>query len=334
MRQCMKNYYCNLLANSIVRCHHKLYQKWSLKSVPFFDPGKYYSCKKTWNSWERTTSSKKETAIDIFQLASKGYSRWAIARPFEIHRVIVKKYLEDQDQAGTDHLQQHWLSMLAPYISRLTLAVRGSVSHCEMDLWLIRFSEQFWDSKTQVTGFEDDLQCLAYTQFATEPAEDTQVDFGQFQVTTPAGELLPYDLFVMIFGYTGTCMRRWSPTETCPCSWSVTQHRLRQKKCGFATGWGRCLRPGAKITGSWRCAIPTLARNESRVQSQAGADAPDAPLCLSRRRRAFTWAGNRLNGRKKRWNSGVLWEENGKIEPLEGSRTKLKINQRTLYIPW
>lgn len=279
MRQCMKNYYCNLLANSIVRCHHKLYQKWSLKSVPFFDPGKYYSCKKTWNSWERTTSSKKETAIDIFQLASKGYSRWAIARPFEIHRVIVKKYLEDQDQAGTDHLQQHWLSMLAPYISRLTLAVRGSVSHCEMDLWLIRFSEQFWDSKTQVTGFEDDLQCLAYTQFATEPAEDTQVDFGQFQVTTPAGELLPYDLFVMIFGYTGTCMRRWSPTETCPCSWSVTQHRLRQKKMRIRnrvgqvfTTWGkdygfltmRYTHPGAEWVSrsissgcgrSWRSAL-------------------------------------------------------------------------------
>jgi transposase len=42
---------------------------------------------------------------------------------------------------------------------------------------------------------------LAYVRFETEPAQQAQVDFGEFQVEMPDGSLKKYFLFAMILGY-------------------------------------------------------------------------------------------------------------------------------------
>ncbi len=143
--------------------------------------------------------------MDIYQLASKGYSHRAIARTLGIHRATVKKYLAHPDQVGTYHQQHPRPSLLDPYVSTIEGWLHDDPYYTATWIYdrlrAMGFPGSYEIVKRKVRALKDDLQRLAYIRFETEPAEQAQVDFGHFQVTEPTGTVTDYYLFAMILGY-------------------------------------------------------------------------------------------------------------------------------------
>jgi len=144
----------------------------------------------------------KEECMEIWALKRQGYSSRAIARKLGIHRKTVKKYLENREfpryrvQSRSSGLQpyygviQDWLEAEDYRATRVHELVvqQGYVGGYET-------------VKRYVRRVKERRDRIAYLRFETMPGQQAQVDFGDFQVLGPDGQVQTLHVFVMVLGY-------------------------------------------------------------------------------------------------------------------------------------
>lgn len=149
---------------------------------------------------------KVEVVLDILKLKAQGYSIRQIARKTGIDRRTVKKYLENPTLAGQKTLRMSTRpSLLDPYGQHIEHWLKEDPQH--RATWIydrlkaLGFAGSYETVKRRVCGLKKQQQKIAYMRFETEPGQQAQVDFGEFQVEEPNGSITRYYLFAMILGF-------------------------------------------------------------------------------------------------------------------------------------
>lgn len=144
----------------------------------------------------------KEECMEIWAVKRQGYSSRAIARKLGIHRKTVKKYLEEREFPAYRAVERH--SQLEPYYKIIddwlsTEDYRATRVH------ELVTKQGYWGSyetvKRYVRTVKEKRDRIAYIRFETMPGQQGQVDFADFQVLGPEGQIQTLYLFVMVRGY-------------------------------------------------------------------------------------------------------------------------------------
>lgn len=147
---------------------------------------------------------QEETVLDILTLHRQGLKQRAIARRLGISRNTVKKYLENPGNA---------IHCMAKPRESLLDDYRGNISAwLEEDsqyraTWIydrlcsMGFGGSYQIVKRHVHQIRETKQQVAFMRFETEPGNQAQVDFGEFQIQCPDGTVQKLYLFSMILGY-------------------------------------------------------------------------------------------------------------------------------------
>jgi len=143
--------------------------------------------------------------LEIHALARKGFSQRKIARTLGISRKTVRKYLEQPELAGTYAPGKPRPSKLDPFAVHLRTLLEEDPGYSATWLYdrlrALGFTGSYEIVKRQVRRLKEGHQRLAYLRFETEAGAQAQVDFGEFQVEGPTGQITKYYLFAMILGY-------------------------------------------------------------------------------------------------------------------------------------
>lgn len=144
----------------------------------------------------------KEECMDIWALKRQGCSIRAIARKLGIHRKTVRKYLESKElpkyrsvnrKSGLEPYHQmiaDWLSTEDYHATRVhELVVRQG------------YQGGYETVKRYVREVKEQRDRIAYLRFETQPGQQAQVDFADFQFVTAAGDLRTLYVFLMVLGY-------------------------------------------------------------------------------------------------------------------------------------
>ena len=145
-----------------------------------------------------------EVQMDIFTLRRQGFSFRAIAHKLGIHRDTVKKYLQENHPPAERRRKNHKESILSPF--RQTIE-----DYLHQDnyrsTWLYNriknmgYTGGYDTVKTFVRSIKSRLQRQAFIRFETIPGLQAQVDWADFQVIQPTGQVLTYYLFIMVLGF-------------------------------------------------------------------------------------------------------------------------------------
>jgi len=145
-----------------------------------------------------------EVLMDIFALRRQGFSFRAIAHKLGIHRETVKKYLQENRPPAECCRANHKELILAPFQQTIE-------DFLHMDnyrsTWLYNqirkmgYSGGYDTVKIFVRSIKSRLQRQAYIRFETIPGFQAQVDWADFQVIQPSGQVFTYYLFIMVLGF-------------------------------------------------------------------------------------------------------------------------------------
>jgi len=143
-----------------------------------------------------------EVFMDIYSLRNQGLSMRAIARKLGIHRNTVKKYLDTQHPPAYRKTRRP--SKLAPYRQ----VIRDFLQEDNYQAtWLynrirnLGYDGSYETVKVFVRQIKAENTRLAYLRFETEPGQQAQVDFGDFQIREPDGTTTTLHAFVMVLGF-------------------------------------------------------------------------------------------------------------------------------------
>lgn len=143
--------------------------------------------------------------MDIITLHRKGLKQRAIARKLGISRNTVKKYLENPDLVFAPPALRHRKSLLDPYRDNIQAWIDEDSEYTAAWIYDRLTSMGFIGSyeivKRKVHRIKENYYKVAYMRFETEPGYQAQVDFGEFQVLKPDGNIDKLYLFSMILGY-------------------------------------------------------------------------------------------------------------------------------------
>jgi transposase len=147
-----------------------------------------------------------EDQLDIVSYRGTGLSRRQIAQKVGCDPRTVKRYLEHpelvnrprQAAAARPSLVDPYRDQIAAYLTedpdyRASWIYDRLRSH--------GYTGGYELVKRAVRVVKGQRQQLAYVRFETEPGQQAQVDFGEFQVTMPDGSIKKYYLFGMVLGY-------------------------------------------------------------------------------------------------------------------------------------
>jgi len=144
----------------------------------------------------------KEECMEIWALKRQGYSNRAIARKLGIHRKTVKKYLEAREFPAYREVQRQ--SALSPYhkIIEDWLSTEDYLATRVHELVTQQgYRGSYETVKRYVRTVKEKRDRIAYVRFETMPGQQAQVDFADFQVLNPDGQVQTLYLFVMVLGY-------------------------------------------------------------------------------------------------------------------------------------
>jgi len=144
----------------------------------------------------------KEECMEIWALKRQGYSNRAIARKLGIHRKTVKKYLEEREFPVYRAVQRH--SSLEPYYRIIEdwLSTEDYQATRVHELVVQQGYQGSYETvKRYVRAVKEKRDRIAYLRFETMPGQQGQVDFADFQVLGPEGQVQTFYLFVMVLGY-------------------------------------------------------------------------------------------------------------------------------------
>lgn len=144
----------------------------------------------------------KETLMNIRSLATQGYSHRQIARMTGLHRVTVKKYL-NEGQLPVYHKTDR-ASLLQPYQELIGnwLSQENFQATRIYELLTAQGYKGSYDTvQRYVKALKERRDRIAYIRFETMPGQQAQVDFGDFQIEEPDGSKKTVYCFIMVLGY-------------------------------------------------------------------------------------------------------------------------------------
>lgn len=146
-----------------------------------------------------------EVVVNIVLLSKQGLSGRQIAKRLGISRETVRKYLHDPDSALRGRKARQRPGKLDPY--RETIQAWLDEDPGYKATWIydrlvaLGYAGSYDVVKRAVGAMKEERTRIAYLRFETEPGNQAQVDFGDFQVDLPHGSSQKYYLFSMILGY-------------------------------------------------------------------------------------------------------------------------------------
>ena len=146
-----------------------------------------------------------EGVMDIQGLKRQGFSLRGIARKLGIHRQTAKKYFGSAEKALDSHHGKSRGSKIDPYTGNIETWLKEDSGYTAQ--WIFErlqglgFGGSYEIVKRKVHDLKSAEQHLAYMRFETEPAEQAQVDFGEFVINEPNGKTRKVYIFCMILGY-------------------------------------------------------------------------------------------------------------------------------------
>lgn len=146
-----------------------------------------------------------EEQMNIQHAARSGLSYRAIARGSGCDRRTVKKYVEHPERVNQPRRSAPRATLLDPFRDQLAAHLDGD-PHVRATWVYDRLVAQGYTGayeavKVAVRALKDEKQRLAFVRFETEPGQQAQVDFGEFQVKQPDGTVQKRYLFSLILGY-------------------------------------------------------------------------------------------------------------------------------------
>jgi len=145
----------------------------------------------------------QEQIVDILVLHKQGYTPTEIARQVACDPRTVRRYVADPTLLTKPATRAKRGSLLDPYRARLEEMAHADF-HASTILRQLRqagYPGGYTLVKDAVQAIKEARQRLAYVRFETEPGQQAQVDFGDFQVTLPDGSTQTYYLFCMILSH-------------------------------------------------------------------------------------------------------------------------------------
>ncbi len=140
--------------------------------------------------------------MDIRSLAKQGYSQRQIARELGLHRSTVRKYLEREGLPVYRAPERE--SMLAPYYPLIDGWLEEQDYRATRIYDLVKlegFGGSYDIVRRYVRQVKEKRDRIAYVRFETMPAQQAQVDFGEFLVREPDGSWKKIFCFVIVLGY-------------------------------------------------------------------------------------------------------------------------------------
>lgn len=145
---------------------------------------------------------QREACMDIWSLARQGKSARAIARSTGLHRLTIKKYLENGDMPGYRRIER--ASILEPYKPIIQALFEEDDYLATKIEELIRshgYKGEYDTVRRYVKTLKEARDRVAYIRFETIPGQQAQVDFGEFMVVCPNGKEIKLYCFVMVLGF-------------------------------------------------------------------------------------------------------------------------------------
>lgn len=144
----------------------------------------------------------KEECMEIWALKRQGYSVRAIARKLGMHRKTVSKYLAAREFPKYRSVKRK--SALEPYYGMIEEWLRAEDYQATRVHELVieqGYQGGYETVKRFVRTVKERRDHIAYLRFETMPGQQAQVDFGDFQVLGPDGQVHTLYVFVMVLGY-------------------------------------------------------------------------------------------------------------------------------------
>jgi transposase len=149
-----------------------------------------------------------EEQLDIVSYRGTGLSRRQIAKKVGCDPRTVKRYLENPELVNRPRpaaATPRRTSLVDPYRDQIAAYLTEDPDYRASWIYDRLRSHGYIGGyelvKRVVRVIKGQRQQLAYVRFETEPGQQAQVDFGEFQVTMPDGSIKKYYLFGMVLGY-------------------------------------------------------------------------------------------------------------------------------------
>jgi transposase len=146
-----------------------------------------------------------EDQMNLHHYQRQGLSQRAIARKVGCDRRTVKRYLDQPERINQPRQQTPRPTKLDPYRERLNDYLDEDEHYRATWLYdqLVKqgYTGGYEAVKTAAREIKGERQRLAYVRFETEPGQQAQVDFGEFQVSHPDGTVTKLYQFSLILGY-------------------------------------------------------------------------------------------------------------------------------------
>lgn len=145
----------------------------------------------------------QEQIVDILVLHKQGFTPTEIARQVQCDPRTVRRYVAAPQLLGQPVTRAKRGSILDPYRAHLEEMAKDDFQASTIFRQLRRsgYTGGYTLVKDAVQAIKEERQRLAYVRFETEPGQQAQVDFGDFQVMRPDGATQTYYLFCMILGH-------------------------------------------------------------------------------------------------------------------------------------
>ena len=146
-----------------------------------------------------------ERQVDIHSLHKQGFSCSEIARRVGLDRRTVQNYINHPEKINQPRKATPRGSLVDPYRDQIAAMLEEDPQY-RATLLFERLKRSGYEGgyelvKRVVAAHKADRSRKAYIRFESEPAQQAQVDFGEFVVTLPDGSTQKFYLFAMILGF-------------------------------------------------------------------------------------------------------------------------------------
>ena len=146
-----------------------------------------------------------ERQLDIQHLHKQGFSCSHIARKIGIDRRTVREYLDHPEKINQPRKVAPKQSKVDPFREQIALLLTEDPDYRATVIYERLKSGEYTGGyelvKRVVRSLKAERSRKAYIRFETQPGQQAQVDFGEFQVEHPDGSVKKYFLFSLILGY-------------------------------------------------------------------------------------------------------------------------------------
>ena len=146
-----------------------------------------------------------EEQLEFQTLRRQGISASQIARKLGIDRRTVRRYIDHPDLINQPRKAVPRPSKVDPFRDKIAAYLKDDPEYRASTIYdrlkRCEYNGCYELVKRVVRSIKAEESKKAYIRFETEPAQQAQVDFGEFAVEQPDGSVKKYYLFALILGY-------------------------------------------------------------------------------------------------------------------------------------